>query len=101
MIYSPFMHTMHCVSFASRVLDVLISPGPVAYGTNGWIDKNNDSLVPEVEAVLADAEKPFIQGMADLSRAASGEPRLQKGFKITIYRSFMLFCLHVWVVSAS
>lgn len=47
--------------------------GAVSYSTKGWIDKNNDSLVPEIEQVLNDAEIPLIQEMADLSRAASGE----------------------------
>eukprot|EP00435_Cladocopium_sp_Y103_P011671 s2674_g3.t1 len=46
--------------------------GPVSYTTKGWIDKNNDSLVPEIEAILADADRALIADMADRSRCQSG-----------------------------
>ena len=47
--------------------------GAVSYTTKGWIDKNNDSLVPEIETVLAEADISVVQDMADLSRGAAGE----------------------------
>lgn len=49
--------------------------GPVSYSTKGWIDKNNDSLVPEIEAILADGDKNLVRGMADSKgiNALSGE----------------------------
>lgn len=39
--------------------------GEVAYATRGWIDKNNDALVPEVEALLASSEKQLVKELAD------------------------------------
>jgi len=39
--------------------------GDVSYSTSGWIDKNSDSLVPEIEALLTDAEKPLTQALGD------------------------------------
>ncbi|CAJ1410582.1 unnamed protein product [Effrenium voratum] len=50
--------------------------GAVSYSTKGWIDKNNDSLVPEIETVLAEAETPLLQEMADTSRTAHSGERL-------------------------
>eukprot|EP00930_Biecheleria_cincta_P042317 TRINITY_DN29114_c0_g1_i1.p1 TRINITY_DN29114_c0_g1~~TRINITY_DN29114_c0_g1_i1.p1 ORF type:complete len:1380 (+),score=230.46 TRINITY_DN29114_c0_g1_i1:60-4199(+) len=49
--------------------------GPVSYSTKGWIDKNNDSLVPELEQVLAQGKKSVVRDMADQQgmTAASGE----------------------------
>eukprot|EP00442_Polarella_glacialis_P058713 CAMPEP_0115125062 /NCGR_PEP_ID=MMETSP0227-20121206/48773_1 /TAXON_ID=89957 /ORGANISM="Polarella glacialis, Strain CCMP 1383" /LENGTH=1400 /DNA_ID=CAMNT_0002528271 /DNA_START=21 /DNA_END=4223 /DNA_ORIENTATION=- len=49
--------------------------GQVSYSTKGWIDKNNDSLVPEIEALLADGTKQLVVDMADSQgiAAASGE----------------------------
>jgi len=44
--------------------------GEVAYSTKGWIDKNNDALVPELEALLADGEKDLVRDMADLKDTA-------------------------------
>ena len=40
----------------------------VAYSTRGWIDKNNDSLVPEIESLLTVGSKQFVVEMADTSR---------------------------------
>jgi len=52
--------------------------GCVSYSTKGWIDKNNDSLVPEIEALLADGKKKMVREMSDSKGigAVSGE-RLQ------------------------
>lgn len=49
--------------------------GHVSYSTKGWIDKNNDSLVPELEQVLAAGDKSIVRDMADKQgmTAASGE----------------------------
>mmetsp|Transcript_101254 Transcript_101254/g.179895 ORF Transcript_101254/g.179895 Transcript_101254/m.179895 type:complete len:1387 (+) Transcript_101254:70-4230(+) len=49
--------------------------GCVPYSTKGWIDKNNDSLVPEIEALLGDGTKSLVRDMADAQgiTAASGE----------------------------
>ncbi|CAK0904918.1 unnamed protein product [Prorocentrum cordatum] len=44
--------------------------GEVAYSTKGWIDKNNDALVPELEALLGDSEKDIVRDMADLRDTA-------------------------------
>lgn len=48
--------------------------GEVSYTTRAWIDKNNDSVVPEVEALLA-AGSTLVADMADLSaiQGTSGE----------------------------
>jgi hypothetical protein len=40
--------------------------GDVSYVTRGWIDKNNDALVPEVEALLFAGEKKLVRSMADV-----------------------------------
>eukprot|EP00439_Symbiodinium_sp_Y106_P036486 s216_g4.t1 len=45
--------------------------GPVSYSTKGWIDKNNDSLVPEIESLLADGSKELVTSMADTSRTST------------------------------
>lgn len=45
--------------------------GPVSYSTKGWIDKNNDSLVPEIESLLADGSKELVTSMADTSRLSA------------------------------
>ncbi|CAE7571521.1 jar [Symbiodinium natans] len=45
--------------------------GPVSYSTRGWIDKNNDSLVPEIESLLADGSKDLVTSMADTSRMSA------------------------------
>jgi len=49
--------------------------GDVSYSTRGWIDKNNDALVPEVETLLGDGSKPLVRSMSDAKRAdvLSGE----------------------------
>eukprot|EP00931_Biecheleriopsis_adriatica_P052437 TRINITY_DN304_c0_g4_i3.p1 TRINITY_DN304_c0_g4~~TRINITY_DN304_c0_g4_i3.p1 ORF type:complete len:1396 (+),score=270.35 TRINITY_DN304_c0_g4_i3:95-4282(+) len=49
--------------------------GCVSYSTKGWIDKNNDYLVPEIEALLADGKKDMVKEMADSKgmAALSGE----------------------------
>jgi len=49
--------------------------GDVAYSTRGWIDKNNDALVPEVEALLGDGTKALVRSMSDAKGidALSGE----------------------------
>lgn len=49
--------------------------GDVSYNTRGWIDKNNDALVPEVEALLSDGTKQLVRTMADTKGmdALSGE----------------------------
>jgi hypothetical protein len=39
--------------------------GDVAYTTRGWIDKNNDALVPEVETLLADGTKQLVRSMSE------------------------------------
>jgi len=39
--------------------------GEVPYSTKGWIDKNNDALVPEVESLLADGSKQLVKSMSD------------------------------------
>jgi len=39
--------------------------GDVSYSTAGWIDKNSDSLVPEIEALLTEATKPLTQVLGD------------------------------------
>eukprot|EP00933_Yihiella_yeosuensis_P050590 TRINITY_DN4838_c0_g1_i4.p1 TRINITY_DN4838_c0_g1~~TRINITY_DN4838_c0_g1_i4.p1 ORF type:complete len:1312 (-),score=275.42 TRINITY_DN4838_c0_g1_i4:174-4109(-) len=39
--------------------------GQVSYCTRGWIDKNNDSLVPEIEELLASGTKVLVRDMAD------------------------------------
>lgn len=49
--------------------------GDVTYTTKGWIDKNNDALVPEVEALLDDAKRPLTRGMADRSRLQATSTR--------------------------
>ncbi|OLQ02338.1 Myosin-2 heavy chain [Symbiodinium microadriaticum] len=43
----------------------------VSYSTKGWIDKNNDSLVPEIESLLADGSKELVTSMADTSRLSA------------------------------
>lgn len=43
--------------------------GEVAYATKGWIDKNNDALVPEVEALLASSEKQLVKDLSDTEAA--------------------------------
>jgi hypothetical protein len=49
--------------------------GEVPYSTKGWIDKNNDALVPEVETLLLDGSKQLVKSMADpkLTDQARGE----------------------------
>eukprot|EP00418_Pyrodinium_bahamense_P044652 CAMPEP_0179194966 /NCGR_PEP_ID=MMETSP0796-20121207/96911_1 /TAXON_ID=73915 /ORGANISM="Pyrodinium bahamense, Strain pbaha01" /LENGTH=1418 /DNA_ID=CAMNT_0020899311 /DNA_START=105 /DNA_END=4361 /DNA_ORIENTATION=+ len=49
--------------------------GDVSYSTRGWIDKNNDALVPEVETLLADGTKQLVRSMSDAKSvdALSGE----------------------------
>jgi len=42
--------------------------GDVTYQTKGWIDKNNDALVPEVESLLDDSNRALVRGMADRNR---------------------------------
>merc|ERR1719261_35153 len=39
--------------------------GEVPYETKNWIDKNNDALVPEVEALLRDSQKKMVSSLAD------------------------------------
>jgi len=39
--------------------------GDVPYSTRGWIEKNNDALVPEVESLLAKSSKPLVSCLAD------------------------------------
>jgi hypothetical protein len=38
--------------------------GEVQYSTNGWIMKNNDALVPEVENLLMNSEKQVVSSLA-------------------------------------
>jgi len=40
--------------------------GDVSYVTRGWIDKNNDALVPEVEALLFAGHKKLVRSLADV-----------------------------------
>lgn len=51
--------------------------GPVSYSTKGWIDKNNDSLVPEIEALLAEGSKGIVRDMADQQGMDATGERLQ------------------------
>mmetsp|Transcript_106958 Transcript_106958/g.300800 ORF Transcript_106958/g.300800 Transcript_106958/m.300800 type:complete len:1392 (-) Transcript_106958:85-4260(-) len=45
--------------------------GEVPYTTHGWIAKNNDALVPEIESLLESSKKPFIKEMADTDSVCS------------------------------
>lgn len=49
--------------------------GDVSYLTRGWIDKNNDSSVPEVETLLLKSSERLVAEMADVQalQASSGE----------------------------
>jgi len=49
--------------------------GPVTYATRGWIDKNNDALVPEVESLLDDAKRELTRSMADRNRLHASSTR--------------------------
>eukprot|EP00928_Gymnodinium_smaydae_P095519 TRINITY_DN8236_c0_g4_i1.p1 TRINITY_DN8236_c0_g4~~TRINITY_DN8236_c0_g4_i1.p1 ORF type:complete len:1369 (+),score=323.79 TRINITY_DN8236_c0_g4_i1:70-4176(+) len=40
--------------------------GDVAYATRGFIEKNNDALVPEVETMLRSSDKSLVSGMSNL-----------------------------------
>jgi len=39
--------------------------GQVEYNTKGWLDKNNDRLLPECEALICDSEQPFVQSLGE------------------------------------
>jgi len=39
--------------------------GDVSYLTKGWIEKNNDALVPEVEALLCNSSKSLVKCLSD------------------------------------
>lgn len=47
--------------------------GDVPYSTRGWIEKNNDARMPEVEALLADSSKQLVQDMAGSADVVAGE----------------------------
>jgi hypothetical protein len=44
--------------------------GDVAYETCGWVQKNNDSLVPEIEALFASSSKELIREMSQTENVA-------------------------------
>jgi len=39
--------------------------GPVSYSTGAWVEKNNDALIPEAEALLARSRTPFVRNLAN------------------------------------
>merc|ERR1719353_2773899 len=39
--------------------------GPVTYTTKGWLEKNNDRLLGEVEALICDSSQPFVKALCE------------------------------------
>lgn len=39
--------------------------GPVEYNTSGWLDKNNDRLLAECEALICDSTDPLVKSLAE------------------------------------
>lgn len=45
--------------------------GAVEYNTKGWLDKNNDRLLPECEALIQDSRCELVRSLTDDDRCAS------------------------------
>lgn len=49
--------------------------GDVSYSTQGWIEKNSDRIVPDIECLIRDSTKPLVSSLADAQACESRSER--------------------------
>eukprot|EP00746_Dinoflagellata_sp_MGD_P166557 gnl/MRDRNA2_/MRDRNA2_96531_c0_seq1.p1 gnl/MRDRNA2_/MRDRNA2_96531_c0~~gnl/MRDRNA2_/MRDRNA2_96531_c0_seq1.p1 ORF type:complete len:1449 (+),score=260.15 gnl/MRDRNA2_/MRDRNA2_96531_c0_seq1:78-4424(+) len=49
--------------------------GDVSYSTLGWIEKNSDRIVPDIECLIRDSTKPLVSSLADAQACESRSER--------------------------
>mmetsp|Transcript_75830 Transcript_75830/g.119785 ORF Transcript_75830/g.119785 Transcript_75830/m.119785 type:complete len:973 (-) Transcript_75830:129-3047(-) len=54
--------------------------GVVDYATKGWLDKNNDRLLPECEALIREATQPLVRSLGDEDRSATAFRSVSKRY---------------------
>jgi myosin heavy subunit len=54
--------------------------GVVDYTTKGWLDKNNDRLLPECEALIREAQKPLVRSLGDEDRSSTSFRSVSKRY---------------------
>lgn len=58
--------------------------GAVQYSTVGWMDKNNDRLLPECEALICDSCQPLVKSWGDEDNVRVGFRSISKKYQIDL-----------------
>jgi myosin heavy subunit len=71
--------------------------GLVQYNSSGWMDKNNDRLLPECEELVSTSECAFVQGLADQDTGSTPFRSISKKYMAdleTLLRTLSTCSLH-------